>query len=88
MNSEIRDTNSVKYLYQEWDYPKEFIDMIFDEFGNSFDESNSFLNRLDGMDGNLNQKTRQSWESYCDENEIFGGSSTDKFTEFIFEDKL
>jgi hypothetical protein len=78
-----RDENSVKYLYQEWNYPKDYIDMIFDEFGNSFDESNLFLNRVNACNGNLNQKTKQAWESYCDEYEVFSGPSTDKFSKYI-----
>jgi len=83
MNTEKRDTNPVKYLYQEWDYPKDFIDMVFEEFGNSFDESNSFLYLLNGCDGNLNEKTKQAWEQFCDDNDISSGPSTDKFAEFI-----
>jgi len=82
-NSEIRDTNTVKYLYQEWNYPKDYIDLIFEEFGNSFDESNLFLNIVDGCDGNLNQKTKEAWELYCDEYDVTSGPSTDKFSEYI-----
>ena len=82
-NTEIRDTNPVIYLYQQWNYPKDYIDMIFEEFGNSFDESNSFLNKLDGYDGNLNKKTRDAWETFCDDNDISSGPCTDKFAEFI-----
>jgi len=50
LNTENRDKNPVEYLYMEWNFPTEIIDKYFEELGNSFDETNKFLNILDGAD--------------------------------------
>ena len=65
MNSVIQDERPVIYLYQLWKYPKETIDAIFEHFGNSFDETNHFLNRLNGCDS-----LEEAWESYANENDV------------------
>jgi hypothetical protein len=68
LNIDIQDQNPLKYLCQEWNYPESFIKELFEIMGNSFDESNWFLNKLDGSD-NL----KEAWDVYSEENEIHTG---------------
>jgi hypothetical protein len=65
MNNGILDNTSLKYLYMEWNFPKETIDMIYYYFGNSFDETNTFLNILDGS-----ESLENAWGRYTDDNDI------------------
>lgn len=53
------DKHSLKYLYLEWNFPHETIDMIYDYMGNSFDSTDEFLNILDGSDS-----IEEAWEFY------------------------
>lgn len=65
LNTEIRDQNPLKYLYREWNYPKSFIKELFEYMCNSFDESNWFLNKLDGADNLL-----EAWNSYIEDMDV------------------
>jgi len=68
LNTSIQDKNPLKYLYQEWNFPKSFIKELFELMGSSFDETNWFLNKLDGEDS-----LQMTWESYVVENNINDG---------------
>jgi hypothetical protein len=83
-NKEYNNTNSLKYLYREWSFPKKIIDIVFNEFGNSFDESDSFLNRMDGCDGTIEEKMKEAWDDYCEECDISTGPRTDDFSDIIY----
>lgn len=84
--NERKDEGMVKYLYNEWRFPKNIIDLVFHEFGESFDESHEFLILMDGSDGDTDQEMmRNAWDSYVDEYDVCGGPSTDEFAEFIYE---
>jgi hypothetical protein len=50
-NREYDDTG-LKYLFMEWNFPKDFIILIWEKVGNkcSFDEANDFLRIYDGAD--------------------------------------
>jgi hypothetical protein len=60
------DDKSLKYLYMEWNFPHETINKIFKYFVNSFDDTNDFLNILDGCDS-----LEEAWSVYQQENDLF-----------------
>jgi hypothetical protein len=62
LNIGMRDNSGLKYLYMEWSYPKEVIDEIYYTLGgNSYDDTNEFLNIWDGAD-----TLREAWDTWCD----------------------
>jgi len=65
LNDVIQDTNPLKYLCMEWNFPKEHIKNIFTRLGNSFDTTNEFLNIWDGSDTLM-----EAWDTYCDKYDI------------------
>jgi hypothetical protein len=77
------DPGMVKYLYNEWSFPKNVIDIVFNEMGYSFDETQKFLIRMSGSDDTDQERMKESWDKYCDDNDIHTGPSTEEFTNFM-----
>lgn len=57
-----RNSKSLNYLKQTWGFSEEIIKAVHDHFDGSFDESDHFLNILDGADD-----IDDAWLKYCDE---------------------
>jgi len=62
IDNRVNDTSSLKYLFMEWCFPKDLIEEIYTYMGNSFDETNEFLNRLDGC-----SSLKEAWDSHTRE---------------------
>ena len=69
LNNELNDNNKkyyIKYLYQEWNFPKETIDIIFKYFSYSFDTTYEFLEILDSENGSL----EHAWDVFSNKYDI------------------
>jgi hypothetical protein len=60
-----KSPSALRQLCETWKFNKEFIEEIFLYFGNSYDETDYFLDLLDGSD-NL----EEAWEKYKDERDV------------------
>ena len=58
LNTIREDKSGLKYLYYEWRFSKKLIKKYFEQFGNSYDETNHFLNILDGCGLDENEAMR------------------------------
>jgi hypothetical protein len=66
LNGRVQDKSGLKYLYDEWRFPKKTIKKYFEYFGNSYDETNHFLDILDGCDSD----EKEAMKRYESENNI------------------